>query len=75
MIFLIILLTRLPLKQGLYSPGTHIPVVHPDKIKEDTPDYIFILAWNYADSIIEKESALREKGVKFIIPVPEVKIF
>ena len=64
-----------PLKQGLYSPGTHIPVVHPDKIKEDTPDYIFILAWNYADSIIEKESALREKGVKFIIPVPEVKIF
>ena len=63
-----------PFKQGLYSPGTHIPVVHPDKIKEDMPDYIFILAWNYADAIIEKERALREKGVKFIIPVPNVRI-
>lgn len=63
-----------PLKQGLYSPGTHIPVVHPDKIKKETPDYVFILAWNYADAIIEKERYLREKGVKFIIPVPEVKI-
>lgn len=63
-----------PLKQDLYSPGTHIPVVHPDKIKKETPDYIFILAWNYADAIIEKEQALREKGVKFIIPVPEVRI-
>lgn len=63
-----------PLKQGLYSPGTHIPVVHPDKIKEETPDYVFILAWNYANAILEKESDLRKKGVKFIIPVPEVKI-
>jgi len=63
-----------PLKQGLYSPGTHIPVVHPDKIKEDAPDDILILAWNYADAIIEKERVLREKGVKFIIPVSEVKI-
>lgn len=63
-----------PFKQGLYSPGTHIPVAHPDKIKKETPDYVFILAWNYADAILEKESDLRKKGVKFIIPVPEVKI-
>lgn len=63
-----------PLKQGLYSPGTHIPVVHPDKLKEETPNYVFILAWNYANAILEKESDLRKRGVKFIIPVPEVKI-
>jgi len=63
-----------PIKQGLYSPGSHVPVVHPEKIKEQTPDYIFILAWNYADAIIEKERSLKEKGVKFIIPVPNVRI-
>lgn len=63
-----------PLKQGLYSPGKHIPIVHPDTLKSDTPDYVLLLVWNYADAILEKEKALREKGVKFIIPVPGVRI-
>ena len=63
-----------PFKQGLYSPGMRVPIYHPDKIKERKPDYILLLAWNYADAILEKEKALREQGVKFIIPVPEVKI-
>lgn len=62
------------LKWGRYSPGMHIPVVHPDELKRNTPDYIFLLAWNYADAILEKERELREKGVKFIIPVPTVKV-
>ena len=60
-----------PFKQGLYSPRTHIPVVHPDKTKEEIPDCVFILAWNYADAILKKENDLRKKGVKFIIPVPK----
>jgi hypothetical protein len=68
------LIDSTPLKQGLYSPGKHIPIVHPDTLKSDTPDYILLLVWNYADAILEKEKALREKGVKFIIPVPEVRI-
>jgi len=63
-----------PMKQGLYSPGIHIPVVSPDKLISDKPDYILLLAWNYADAILKKETALREGGTKFIIPVPEVKI-
>ena len=63
-----------PLKWGRYSPGMHIPVVPPEKLKTDIPDYIFLLAWNYTDAILEKERGLREKGVKFIIPVPTVKI-
>lgn len=63
-----------PLKQGLYSPGMHIVVYSPDKIKEANPDYILLLAWNYAEAILEKEKDLRNKGVKFVIPVPEVKI-
>lgn len=63
-----------PLKQGMYTPGTHIIVSSPERIKEDVPDYILLLAWNYADAILEKEKSLREQGVKFIIPVPKVKV-
>ncbi len=63
-----------PLKQGLYTPGTHIPVLAPEKMNEMLPDYVILLAWNYADAILAKEKALRDKGVKFIIPVPEVRI-
>lgn len=63
-----------PLKQGLYTPGTHISVVSPEKIKEVNPDYILLLAWNYAEAILEKEKDLREKGIKFIIPVPRIKV-
>ncbi|MBU1472987.1 class I SAM-dependent methyltransferase [Patescibacteria group bacterium] len=61
-------------KQGLYSPGMHVPVVGPERLLTDIPDYILLLAWNYTDLILEKERELRNKGVKFIIPVPEVKI-
>jgi len=62
------------LKQGLYSPGMHIPIVSPEKLITDTPDYILLLAWNFKDAILEKEKALREKGVKFIITVPAVEV-
>ncbi|XOB46595.1 MAG: class I SAM-dependent methyltransferase [Candidatus Nealsonbacteria bacterium] len=63
-----------PLKQGLYTPGTCIPIYSPDKLKGDQPDYLLLLAWNYAESILKKEQKLRDEGVKFIIPVPKVKI-
>jgi len=63
-----------PLKQGLYTPGTHIPIFSPDRLKENRPDYLLLLAWNYAESILKKEQKLRNNGVKFIIPVPKVKI-
>lgn len=62
------------LKQGLYSPGMHIPIVSPEKLITDTPDYILLLAWNFKDAILEKEKTLREKGVKFIITVPVVEV-
>ncbi|MCP6718267.1 MAG: class I SAM-dependent methyltransferase [Patescibacteria group bacterium] len=62
------------LKQGLYAPGVHVPVLSTQKIKETVFDYALLLAWNYKDSILEKEKDLREQGLKFIIPVPEVKI-
>lgn len=61
-------------KQNLYTPGTKIPIFSPEKLAGANPDYILLLSWNYADEILKKESALRESGVKFIVPVPEVKI-
>src|SRR3989338_2231639 len=63
-----------PLKQGLFAPGSKIPVVPPEENAKNPPDYILLLSWNYTDAILKKEAALRKKGVKFIIPVPEVKI-
>ncbi len=62
------------LKQGLYSPGMHIPIVSPEKLLTDMPNYILLLSWNFKDTILEKEQNLRELGVKFIVTVPEVDI-
>jgi len=58
-------------KQGLYSPGMHIPIVSPIKIEKEHPDYILILAWNFAESIIKKLDNYKKSGGKFIIPVPK----
>lgn len=63
-----------PAKQGLYTPGSRIPVYSPEKMRETPPDYMVLLAWNYADAIIAKEADFRNRGGKFIIPVPSVKI-
>ena len=62
-----------PLKQGLFAPGSHIPIYSRESWPR-VPDYFLLLAWNYADAIIAKEKEYRDKGGKFIIPVPEVKI-
>lgn len=63
-----------PYKVGMLTPGSHIPVVSPDILKAETPDYILLLVWNYRDFILEKEKDLRARGAKFIIPIPEVEI-
>jgi SAM-dependent methyltransferase len=62
------------IKQGKYTPGTKIPIYDRDKLKQSRPDYILILAWNYSESIMAQESWLKDGGVKFIIPIPEVKV-
>ncbi len=63
-----------PLKQGLYSPGLHLPVVSSDALKQDTPDYLLILAWNFAEPIINKNREYQSNGGKFIVPLPELEI-
>ena len=66
---------RSPYKQGKYTPGTHIPIHHPDRIKETKPDYLLILPWNLKDEIMGQMAFIREWGGKFIVPIPEVKIY
>jgi SAM-dependent methyltransferase len=66
---------RSPYKQGKYTPGTHIPICEPDKIRETKPDYLFILPWNLKDEIASQMGYIREWGGKFVVPIPKVDVF
>jgi len=61
-------------KQGKFLPGTHIPIHHPDRIREVRPDYVLILPWNFKDEIVEQMAYIREWGGKFVVPIPEVRV-
>jgi 2-polyprenyl-3-methyl-5-hydroxy-6-metoxy-1,4-benzoquinol methylase len=63
-----------PHKQGLFLPGTHIAIYHPDKIKETKPDYLVILPWNLKDEIIEQMAYIREWGGQFVTLIPHVEV-
>jgi len=66
---------RNPYKHGRFTPGTHIPIYPVDKIRETRPDYLLILPWNLKDEIIKQMSFIRTWGGRFIVPIPEVKIY
>lgn len=57
-----------PYKQGMFLPGSHIPIYQENKILSDPPDYIIILAWNFTDEIIQKNASLITRGIHFILP-------
>ena len=63
-----------PLKQGLLTPGLHIPVLATGAISERGPDVLVILAWNFAASIIARHAAFRDAGGRFLTPLPEVEM-
>jgi SAM-dependent methyltransferase len=65
---------RNSLKQGLYSPGTRIPIVGPERILQDQPDYLVVLAWNFADEIIAQQQEYTRRGGRFILPIPEPRV-
>lgn len=62
------------LKIGCYTPGAHIPVLADSELVIRQPDYVLLLAWNFADEIMANLTEYRKKGGKFIIPIPEPRI-
>jgi SAM-dependent methyltransferase len=65
---------RSPHKQNHYLPGTHIPIWHPDRIRETKPDYLVILPWNLKEEIMGQMSVIREWGGRFVVLIPEVQV-
>jgi SAM-dependent methyltransferase len=64
-----------PLKQDLYTPGQHIPVGSSETLKRRKPDYLLILAWNFAQPIMDKCQGYARDGGKFIVPLPKCEVF
>ncbi|MEQ1869849.1 MAG: class I SAM-dependent methyltransferase [Vicinamibacterales bacterium] len=65
---------RSPYKQGLYTPGTRVPIHHPDRIAETRPDYVLILPWNLKDEIVKQLAYVREWGGQCVVPIPSLQV-
>ena len=66
---------RNPHKQGHFLPGTHIPIYHPDRVADTRPDFLLVLPWNLIHEVMEQMSHIRQWGGRFVVPIPEVKIY
>jgi hypothetical protein len=64
-----------PHKQGLYLPGTRIPIHSPERIRETRPDYVLILPWNLKDEIMKQMEHIRAWGGQFVVPIPEARVY
>jgi SAM-dependent methyltransferase len=64
-----------PLKQGLFTPGLHIPVVPSAQIYDKNPDYLIVLAWNFAEPIMETHKQYKAQGGQFIVPLPNLGVY
>ncbi len=66
---------RSPHKQGHFLPGVHIPIHSPEKVRETRPDYLLILPWNLREEVMEQMAFICDWGGKFVVPIPEVKVY
>jgi len=66
---------RSPHKEGLYLPGTRIPIFNPEHISETKPSYVLILPWNLRDEVCSQMSNIREWGGQFVVPIPKLEAF
>jgi SAM-dependent methyltransferase len=65
---------RSPHKQGRYVPGVHLPIQAPDALRDRQPAYVLLLVWNLLNEVLSQQSEYRERGGRFIVPVPEVRV-
>jgi SAM-dependent methyltransferase len=65
---------RSPVKHGLYTPGTHLPILPPAALMEHMPDIALMLTWNFAEEILKQQREYRKAGGRFILPVPEPRL-
>jgi len=63
-----------PIKQGMFTPGLHVPVLSPSVLYERKPDYVLLLAWNFAESIIAKHGQYAGDRGRFITPLPNLVV-
>jgi hypothetical protein len=61
-------------KQGRFIPGVHLPVLNPDRLVSNHPDYVLLLAWSARDEVLRQQQAYRDQGGRFIVPIPEPAI-
>jgi SAM-dependent methyltransferase len=64
-----------PLKQGLFSPGLHVPVLPSEALYKEKPDYVILLAWNFTEHIIYNHKSYLDSGGHFIQPLPNIRIY